>query len=196
MAEGEENATWTFFVDSFREKYLGEAQLSGKIQEFMNLKQGKMTVTEYVTKFTELARFAPTIVPTDDARKRKFMLGLRVEVAKQIDGVSHGPRSYADAVQRALRNESWDRIEPKTAPNKEEMALVPIERSMPNGVKRSYEAPTEGSYDFDVTISEVRSSVVEATEIESETVGVRTEREEALAGTPRRKDECRVHLDL
>ena len=82
MAEGEENTTWTFFVDSFREKYLGEAQLSGKIQEFMNLKQGKMTVTEYVTKFTELARFARTIVPTDDARKRKFMLGLRVEVAK------------------------------------------------------------------------------------------------------------------
>ena len=48
----------------------------------------------------------------------------------------------------------------------------------------------------DVTISEARSSVAEATEIESETVGVRTEQEEALAGTPRRKDECRVHLDL
>ena len=148
MAEGEENATWTFFVDSFREKYLGEAQLSGKIQEFMNLKQGKMTVTEYVTKFTELARFAPTIVPTDDARKRKFMLGLRVEVAKQIDSGSHGPRSYADAVQRALRNESWDLIEPKTALNKEEIELMPIERSTPSGVKRSYEALAEGSHDF------------------------------------------------
>ena len=58
-----------------------------------------MTVTEYVTKFTELVRFAPTIVPTDDARKRKFMLRLRVEVVKQIDSGSHGPRSYADAVQ-------------------------------------------------------------------------------------------------
>ena len=68
-------------------------------------------------------------MPTDDARKRKFMLGLRVEVAKQIDSGSHGPRSYADVVQRALRNENWDRIEPKTAPNKEEMALVSIERS-------------------------------------------------------------------
>ena len=47
-----------------------------------------------------------------------------------------------------------------------------------------------------VTISEATSSVVEATEIESETVRVRTEREEALVRTPRRKDECRVHLDL
>ena len=96
----------------------------------------------------ELTRFSPTIVPTDDVRKRKFMLGLRVEVAKQIDGGSHGPRSYADAVQRALRNESWDRIEPKTAPNREEMTLLPIERSTRNGLKRSYEAPAEGSYDF------------------------------------------------
>ena len=118
LAEGKDMAILTFFVDNFWEKYLGEAQLSGKVQEFMNLKQGKMTVTEYVTKFTELTRFAPTIVPTDDARKRKFMLGLRVEVAKQIDGGSHGPRSYANAFQRALRNESWDRIEPKTAPDK------------------------------------------------------------------------------
>ena len=48
----------------------------------------------------------------------------------------------------------------------------------------------------DVTISEARSSVTEATEIESETVRVRTEREEALVGTPQQKDECRVHLDL
>ena len=48
----------------------------------------------------------------------------------------------------------------------------------------------------DVTIFEARSSVVEATEIESETLGVRTEREEALVGMARRKDEYRVHLDL
>ena len=48
----------------------------------------------------------------------------------------------------------------------------------------------------DVIIFEVRSSVAEATEIELETVGMRTEREKALAGTPRQKDECRVHLDL
>ena len=80
-----------------------------------------MTVTEYVVKFSELACFVPTIVPTDDARKRKFMLGLRVEIAKQIDSGSHGPESYADAVQRALRNESWDKGEPRMATSKVEI---------------------------------------------------------------------------
>ena len=48
----------------------------------MDLRQGKMTVTEYVAKFNELACFALFFVPTDEARKRKFMLGLRVDVAK------------------------------------------------------------------------------------------------------------------
>ena len=55
-----------------------------------------MIVTE--TKFTELSEFGLTIVPTDDTRKRKFILGLRVKLAKQIVGGSQGPRFYADAI--------------------------------------------------------------------------------------------------
>ena len=41
-----------------------------------------MAVTKYGAKFNELARFTPSIIPTDEVRKRKFMLGLRVDVAK------------------------------------------------------------------------------------------------------------------
>ena len=72
----------------------------------MYLKQGKMTVIEYVAKFNELACFALFIVSTDEARKRKFMVGLRVDVAKQIDSDSPSPETFADVVQRAQRNES------------------------------------------------------------------------------------------
>ena len=67
-----------------------------------------------MAKFDELARFAPTIVPTDDARKIKFMHGLCPEVAKQIDNSRQGLGSYADAVQRALRYDGWDRLEDKS----------------------------------------------------------------------------------
>ena len=62
-----------------------------------------MSLAEYVAKFNELAWFAPTMVPTDDARKMKFMYGIRPEVAKQIDNGREGPESYVDAVQSALR---------------------------------------------------------------------------------------------
>ena len=73
--------TWECFTRLFREKYLGEARLAGKVWEFLNIWKGKMSVAKYVAKFDELARFTPIIVPTDDARKMKFMHGLHPEVA-------------------------------------------------------------------------------------------------------------------
>ena len=79
----------------------------GKVKEFMDLRQGKITVAEYTAKFDELARYAPTLVTTDDARKMKYMHGLSVEIVTQVDSGEIGPRTYADAVQRALRIDGW-----------------------------------------------------------------------------------------
>ena len=85
----------------------------------MYLRQDKITVTEYVAKFNELAHFAPSIVPINEAHKKKFMLELKVDGAKQIDSNSHGLETFADTIQRALRNKSGDRGEPRMAPIKE-----------------------------------------------------------------------------
>ena len=74
-----------------------------------------MSVAEYVAKCDELARFAPTMVPTYEARKMKFMHGLCPEVAKQIDNGREGPESFADAVQRVMRNDRWDKQDDKGA---------------------------------------------------------------------------------
>ena len=68
-----------------------------------------MSVAEYTAKFYELAHFAPTIFPTDDAKKMKYIHGLRTEIVKQVDSGKEGPESHADAAQRALRNDEWDR---------------------------------------------------------------------------------------
>ena len=127
-------------MESFQRQYLGEAQLFGKVQEFMYLGKGKMTVIEYVAKFNKLARFASSIMSTDEACKKKFMLGLRVDVAKQIDSGSHGIETFADTVQRALRNKSWDRGEPRMALIREERAIVPADRSIASGTKRLFGA--------------------------------------------------------
>ena len=124
---------------------MGEAQLSRKVQEFIYLRQDKMTVTEYVTKFNELAFFAPSIMPTNEARKKKFMLGLRVEVAKQIDSDSHDPETFTDAIQRVLRNKSWDRSDLRIAPIREERTVVPVYRSTVSRTKRSFGASVGNS---------------------------------------------------
>ena len=58
-----------------------------KAREFLELKQGTMTVLEYVAKFTELARFADDYVATNMAKVRKFEDGLKLSIRGKIVGL-------------------------------------------------------------------------------------------------------------
>ena len=58
-----------------------------KAQEFLELKQGMMTVLEYVAKFTKLARFADDYVATDMAKVRKFEDLLKLSIRGKIMGL-------------------------------------------------------------------------------------------------------------
>ena len=53
-----EAMTWAEFHDLFMGKYFPDTTRHAKAQEFLKLKQGTMTVMDYVARFTELARFA------------------------------------------------------------------------------------------------------------------------------------------
>ena len=53
-------------------KYFPATARHAKAREFLELKQGSMTMMEYVAKFTELARFADDYVATNMAKVRKF----------------------------------------------------------------------------------------------------------------------------
>ena len=73
--------TWEQFQEAFNEKYFSDVVRSSKIEEFVNLVQGKMTVTEYAQVFDRLARFAPELVPTNQSRRDKFIRGVNRMVA-------------------------------------------------------------------------------------------------------------------
>jgi hypothetical protein len=45
-----------------------------KKKEFEDLKQGSMTVSEYVTRFTQLSRYAPNNVDTDEKSRIVFSM--------------------------------------------------------------------------------------------------------------------------
>jgi hypothetical protein len=47
-----------------------------KKKEFLALKQGNMTVSEYLDQFTHLSRYAPDEVNTDAKRQEHFLDGL------------------------------------------------------------------------------------------------------------------------
>ena len=53
-------------------KYFHDTARHAKAQEFLELKQGAMTVIEYVARFTELSCFDDDYVATDLAKVRRF----------------------------------------------------------------------------------------------------------------------------
>ena len=56
-----------------------------KQQEFQNLKQGSMTVSEYLTRFTQLSRYASSDVDTDEKKQFRFLNGLNDGLAYALE---------------------------------------------------------------------------------------------------------------
>ena len=65
-------------------KYFPKTARHAKAQEFLELKQGAMTVIDYVARFTELARFVDDYVATDLAKVRRFENGLKLSIWARI----------------------------------------------------------------------------------------------------------------
>ena len=86
VSRDHETMTW----GEFRELFMGEFFLKlarhVKDWEFLELKQGNMIVLEYVTKFTELARFGDDYVATNMAKVRKFENALKLSIQGKIVG--------------------------------------------------------------------------------------------------------------
>ena len=68
-------------------KYFLDTARHAKAQEFLELKQGTMTVMDYVARFTELARLADDYVATDMAKVRRFENGLKLSIRGIIVGL-------------------------------------------------------------------------------------------------------------
>ncbi|XP_058198395.1 uncharacterized protein LOC131313920 [Rhododendron vialii] len=95
--------TFAKFETLFLDKYFPTPLRLAKEQEFLNLKQGTMTVTQYATKFEKLSRYAQTVVATEDKKARRCEWGLttarRAMVAQAFP-------TYSGVVKCALRLES------------------------------------------------------------------------------------------
>ena len=82
-----EAMTWAEFQEPFMGKYFPDTARHAKAQEFLELKQGAMTVMDYVARFTELARFVDNYVATDMTKVRRFENGLKLSIRARIVGL-------------------------------------------------------------------------------------------------------------
>ncbi|KAG8475376.1 hypothetical protein CXB51_031882 [Gossypium anomalum] len=92
--------TWEFFQEEFRKKYISERFIDQKRKEFLELKQGNMTlVTEYEREFVRLSKYAREYVPTEAKMCRRFEDGLNEDIKQPGKSRNMNPRSQASAGQ-------------------------------------------------------------------------------------------------
>jgi hypothetical protein len=60
--------TWVEFATQFRNYHIPAGLMKIKKKEFLSLKQGSMTVSEYRDRFIQLSRYAPDEVVEDERK--------------------------------------------------------------------------------------------------------------------------------
>ena len=73
-----------------------------KREEFLNLKQGSMSVCEYRNRFTQLSCYAPEEVDNDAKKQKRFLKGLNDGLQLQLMTVVYA--DYHTLVNRAIVN--------------------------------------------------------------------------------------------
>jgi hypothetical protein len=83
--EEPESINWPEFRAAFRAHHVPQGVIKLKKKEFQDLKQGTMSVNEYITKFTQLSRYAPHEVDTDEMKQECFLNGLNHGLAYALE---------------------------------------------------------------------------------------------------------------
>ncbi|XP_062100177.1 uncharacterized protein LOC133806059 [Humulus lupulus] len=108
--------TWADFVQAFSKKYYNAAVLATRVDEFVTLVQGRLSLTAYAHKFDRLARFAPKIVlklvkymvemfmheeivPTEAMQFQRFVKGLKPTIVRDVKMNNAEVVSYAEILE-------------------------------------------------------------------------------------------------
>jgi hypothetical protein len=99
--------TWQEFQTNFRSHHIPSGIMKLKKKEFLSLTQGNMSVSEYRDRFTQLSRYAPEEVDTDEKHQERFLEGLIGPLNYQLQ--SHTFLNFQTLLNKAIGLESKGR---------------------------------------------------------------------------------------
>jgi hypothetical protein len=79
-----DSITWNEFKARFHNHYVPRGTMKLKKKEFADLKEGGMTLSEYLNSFIQLSRYAPDDINTDEKNQDMFLNGLNDDIQFQL----------------------------------------------------------------------------------------------------------------
>jgi hypothetical protein len=83
--EEPQNIGWQEFRTTFRTHHVPQGMIKLKMKEFQDMRHDSMSVNEYVTRFTQLSRYAPNDVDTDEEKQDCFLNRLNDGLAYALE---------------------------------------------------------------------------------------------------------------
>ena len=68
--------TWETFKKTFLDRFFPRENREAKVVEFINLRQGEMSVHEYYLKFTKFSKYVPSLVSDPRYEMSRFVMGV------------------------------------------------------------------------------------------------------------------------
>ncbi|KAI3443800.1 hypothetical protein Pfo_000465 [Paulownia fortunei] len=84
LAVNMEELTWERFKTIFYDKYFTRDARSLRVKEFLELKQGAMSVCDYVRKFEQGCKYVPYIARDNNEKMDHFLRGLNPEIRRDV----------------------------------------------------------------------------------------------------------------
>jgi hypothetical protein len=75
-----DSITWNEFKARFRNHYVPRGTMKLKKKEFTNLRQGSMTVNEYLNSFIQLFKYTTEDINTNEKKQDLFLEGLNDDI--------------------------------------------------------------------------------------------------------------------
>jgi hypothetical protein len=109
--------TWARFSTQFRNYHIPAGLMKIKRKEFLSLKQGGMSVSEYRDKFILLSRYAPRDIEDDEKKQEFFLEGFIGPLQYQL--VSHTFSSFQRLLDKVIvvENKRFEFEEKRRAAN-------------------------------------------------------------------------------
>ncbi|KAA3469686.1 maturase K [Gossypium australe] len=132
-----ERITWEFFQEEFRKKNINQRFINQKRKEFLELKQGRMIVTEYEREFVRFSKYAWECVSTEAIMCKRFKDGLNEDIRLFVGILEL--KEFIMLVERACKDEELAKQKRKAMIEARDTRKRPMSKSFQPQSKRSKE---------------------------------------------------------
>jgi hypothetical protein len=140
--------TWDAFKTKFRKAHIPSGLIKIMRDKFLHLKQGGLSVTEYLDKLTTWGRYAPNDIDTNEKKREQFLNGLHEELRTYLVVVPYSDlEAMVDATimvedkHKAARESRKRRMMSQGGPSSQRSRSLPPSRPTPPPQRFASQAP-------------------------------------------------------